>query len=103
MSSKAPSRIATRPVLLLLASTQLAAQQPAGATGTPAQGTPPTQGAPGAGRGGANRPRPYNQVVTDRAVSEGGGITVHKIEDRYLFELPDTLVNRDFLLVSRIA
>jgi hypothetical protein len=101
MPSRASSRIAA---LLLLASTQLAAQQPGGATGTtPQQGTPPTQGAPGAGRGGANRPRPYNQVVTDRAVSDGGGITVHKIDDRYLFELPDTLINRDFLLVSRIA
>ena len=100
MSSKASSRIAA---LLLVASSQLPAQQPGPATGTPQQGTPPTQGAPGAGRGGANRPRPYNQVVTDRAVSDGGGITVHKIEDRYLFEVPDTLVNRDFLLVSRIA
>jgi hypothetical protein len=99
--SKAPSRIAA---LMLLASTQLTAQQPAATGGPPPQqGTPPTQGAPGAGRGGANRPRPYNQVVTDRAVSDGGGITVHKVEDRYLFEVPDTLVGRDFLLVSRIA
>jgi hypothetical protein len=74
------------------------AQQPqgAGATQTPTQGQ-------GAGRGGQTRPRPYNQVVTDRAVSDSGGITVHKVEDRYLFEVPDSLVGRDFLLVSRIA
>ena len=85
--------------LLLLAGAQLPAQAP-GAAGAPPQGTPQTQGA---GRGGPIRPRPYNQVVTDRAVSDGGGITVHKVEDRYLFEVPDTLVGRDFLLVSRIA
>jgi hypothetical protein len=86
--------------LLLLASTQLPAQATGGATGAPPQGTPPAQGT---GRGGPTRPRPYNQVVTDRAVSDGGGITVHKVDDRYLFEVPDTVVGRDFLLVSRIA
>jgi hypothetical protein len=88
--------------LLILASAQLPAQTPGTATVAPAtQGNPPP--AQGAGRGGANRPRPYNQVVTDRAVSDGGGITVHKIEDRYLFEIPDTLVGRDMMLISRIA
>jgi hypothetical protein len=90
--------------LSVIAGTQLSAQT----GGAPAGGAPPagaqtpTQ-TQGAGRGGANRPRPYAQVVTDRAVSDAGGITVHKIEDRYLFEVPDTLVGRDFLLVSRIA
>jgi hypothetical protein len=84
--------------LLLLASSQLPAQATGAAA--PPQGTPPAQGA---GRGGPTRPRPYNQVVTDRAVSDGGGITVHKVDDRYLFEVPDTVVGRDFLLVSRIA
>lgn len=88
--------------LLIVASSQLSGQAPGTAAGTPpAQGNPTA--AQGASRGGANRPRPYNQVVTDRAVSDAGGITIHKIEDRYLFEVPDTLLGRDFLLVSRIA
>ncbi|HEX6944101.1 MAG TPA: zinc-dependent metalloprotease [Gemmatimonadaceae bacterium] len=91
-------------VLTAAIGASLGAQQPQG--GAPPAAGPgaqtPTQG-PGAGRGNANRPRPYNQVVTDRAVSDAGGITVHKIEDRYLFEVPDTLLGRDFLLVSRIA
>lgn len=77
---------------------QAAAQAP---QGTPGAQTP-TQGQ-GAGRGGANRPRPYSQVVTDRAASDTGVITVHRVEDRFLFELPDSVVGRDFLLVSRIA
>lgn len=86
----------------LVASLSLSAP---GAQATPTQGPAtqaPTQ-AQGAGRGGTNRPRPYNQVVTDRAVSDDGGITVHRIDDRFLFEVPDSLVGRDFLLVSRIA
>src|SRR5689334_15256318 len=93
--------------LLLLAGARLSAQATGPAPGAqtpggagPAQGNPPAQGA---GRGNANRPRPYNQVITDRAVSDAGGITIHKLDDRYFFEVPDTLVGRDFLLVSRIA
>jgi len=86
--------------LLLLASIQLPAQATSGAAGAPPQGTPPAQGA---GRGGPVRPRPYAQVVTERAKSDAGGITVHQVDDRYLFEVPDTLIGRDFLLVSRIA
>jgi hypothetical protein len=70
--------------------------------------TPPApagQGQAGEGQGGQQRrrPRPYAQVVTDRAVTDTGGITVHRVDDRWLFEVPDSLVGRDFLLVSRIA
>jgi hypothetical protein len=49
------------------------------------------------------RPRPYGQVITDRAKTERGGVTVHRVDDRWFFELPDSLVRRDVLLVSRIA
>ena len=75
-----------------------AAQQPAptvpATTGAPAaQGTPPTP----------RRPRPYAQVVTDRARTDRGGITVHRVDDRWLFEVPDSLVHRDFLFVTRVA
>lgn len=81
--------------LLVAIPLSLPAQPPAGA---------PPQGGQGPGRGGAaNRPRPYDQVVTDRAMSDSGGVTVHKVDDKYLFEVPDSLVGRDFLLVSRIA
>ena len=57
----------------------------------PAQGQPP------------RRPRPYNQVITNHAVSDPGGITVHRVEDRWFFEVPDSLARRDFLFVTRIA
>ena len=45
----------------------------------------------------------WSTVVPSRAHTERGGITVHKVDDRYLFEVPDSLMGRDFLLVSRIA
>ncbi|HYW30403.1 MAG TPA: zinc-dependent metalloprotease [Gemmatimonas sp.] len=78
-----------------------------------AQATPPAAGLPAAPAAGeapaatgatARRgPRPYAQVVTARALTERGGITLHKVDDRYFFEVPDSLLNRDFLMVTRIA
>jgi hypothetical protein len=55
------------------------------------------------GRGGRGGPRPYDQVITARAQSERGVIVVHKVDDRYFFEIPNDMLGRDFLLVSRIS
>jgi hypothetical protein len=84
-------------VLLPCLAAHAAAQQPAPAaspTGTgAAQGTPPVP----------RRPRPYAQVVTDRARTDRGGITVHRVDERWMFEVPDSLLRRDFLFVTRVA
>jgi hypothetical protein len=98
---------------LALPGAGLAAQQPTPnptAPATPPTGQPPVAGAaPAAGGAGAGgqaprrAPRPYGQVVTARAVTDAGGITVHRVDDRWLFEVPDSLAGRDFLLVSRVA
>ncbi|WP_306523609.1 DUF5118 domain-containing protein, partial [Gemmatimonas sp.] len=73
----------------------------------PAGGAPPAapvangaqEGAPAARRG----PRPYAQVITARARTEKGGISVHKVDDRFFFEVPDSLAGRDFLMVTRVS
>ncbi|WP_299824660.1 zinc-dependent metalloprotease [uncultured Pontibacter sp.] len=49
------------------------------------------------------KPKPYSEVVTAKAVTDDGLFKVHKIDDKYLYEIPDTLLNRDMLMVSRIA
>ena len=36
-------------------------------------------------------------------MTDAGGITVHRVDDRWFFELPDSLLGRDFLLVTRVA
>lgn len=63
--------------------------------------------AAGGGAGGnaqARRgPRPYDQVITAKAVTDDGLVQVHKVDDRWFFEIPDSIVGRDLLLVSRIA
>ena len=87
--------------LALTFSTTLAAQDPPAPT-QPA-GQPPAGGAAGAQQAAARRPRPYAQVIPERARTERGGLSVHRVDDRWFLEVPDSLLGRDFLLVSRIA
>jgi hypothetical protein len=53
--------------------------------------------------GPSNAPKPYKEVITSKAVSDGGLFWVHKVEDKYFFEIPDSLFNRDILVVNRIS
>ena len=47
--------------------------------------------------------KPYDEVVTDEAVSDDGLFTVHRVDEDLFFEIPDSLMGREMLLVSRIA
>src|SRR5687767_902262 len=49
---------------------------------------------PGASASTARRPRPYRQVITERAITDTGGITTHRVDDRWFFEVPESLVGR---------
>ncbi len=76
--------------------------QPTSPAGEPAQ-TP--QNSQNGGRGGAPRnagPRPYDEVVTAEAKSDLGVFTVHRIDDRVLFEIPKDALNREMLLAVEI-
>lgn len=48
-------------------------------------------------------PKPYKEVITSKAVSDAGLFWVHKLDDKYFFEIPDSLFNRDILVVNRIS
>jgi len=47
--------------------------------------------------------RSYQEVITSAASTTRGLFTIHKIEERYLFELPVSLLQRDLLIINRIA
>ncbi|MCC9167564.1 zinc-dependent metalloprotease [Pontibacter harenae] len=49
------------------------------------------------------KPKPYNEVITSKALTDDGMFKVHRIDEKYFYEIPDTLLNRDMLMVSRIA
>lgn len=50
-----------------------------------------------------NELKPYAQVITPEAKSSFGFLTVHKVDNNYFFEIPDSMLNRDILIVNRIS
>lgn len=62
--------------------------------------TPPAQ-KPAAGSGSG--PKAYKEVITKEAKTNTGFFKVHKVKDKYYFELPDSILNRDILVVNRIS
>jgi hypothetical protein len=51
----------------------------------------------------ANGLKSYKEVITAKAISDEGLFWVHKIDDKYFFELADSLFNREILVVNRIS
>ena len=48
-------------------------------------------------------PKPYKEVITDKAKTTKGLFTVHKVEDKFFFEIPDSLMGREIMTVTRIT
>jgi hypothetical protein len=71
----------------------------------PASGGAPTQlptGAPPMAQRAA-MPKAYKEVITDKAKTDEGLFKVHMVDDKWYFELPDSLLNREILVVTRIS
>jgi len=79
-------------VLHTIAQQKPATVPQAGITPTPI--TPPAQ-KPG--------PKPYKEIVTEKAVSHKGLFTIHKVEDKWYFEIPDSVLNREILVITRFT
>lgn len=48
-------------------------------------------------------PKPYADVITAKAKTDKGLFTTHKVDDKYFFEIPDSLLGREILVVNRIS
>jgi len=46
---------------------------------------------------------PYEKVINSRAKTDDGLFKVHRVDDRYFFEIPDSLLGREVLAVTRIS
>ena len=46
---------------------------------------------------------PYNKVITPKAITDEGLFHVHKVGSSYYFELPEEVMEKELLLVSRMA
>lgn len=63
----------------------------AGAAGLQGNATPKSQ------------PKPYKTVITDKAITKAGFFKIHKVDDKYFFELADSVMGREILVVNRIS
>lgn len=45
----------------------------------------------------------YTEVITAKAVSKPGLFTVHRVDDKYYFEIPDSLLEREVLFTTRLS
>ena len=48
-------------------------------------------------------PKNYADVITKKAKTSMGFFSVHKVENSYFLEIPDSMIGRDLLVVNRIA
>src|SRR5690606_17631237 len=51
----------------------------------------------------AAQPQDYRSVVTPAAQTDRGLFDVHRVGERILFEIPDSVLGRDMALMSRYA
>lgn len=47
--------------------------------------------------------KPYGAVITSKAVTQKGLFTVHRINERYFFEIPNSLLKKEILAVTRLS
>ncbi len=89
--------------LATFAAPSLSAQRPGG----PPTGPQVPGGAERPGNGARGQqpqgPKPYTEVVTDKAVSDTGVFIVHRIGDQLLFEIPRVQLGKQFLMAADLA
>ena len=56
-----------------------------------------------AGNEQLSAPRNFYNLMRNRSVIRKGLFSVHKVADNYYFEIPDSILGRDLLVVARIA
>ena len=47
--------------------------------------------------------KPFDKVITDKAITKKGLFTVHKVDDKWYFEIPDSLIGREFEMTTRYS
>ena len=54
-------------------------------------------------KGPTSGPQPYSKIITAKAKTQKGLFTIHKVNEDYFFEIPDTILNREFIAITRLA
>ena len=48
-------------------------------------------------------PKPYKKVIDSTAVTQKGLIDVHKVADKYLFEISESLIGKEIMTITRYS
>jgi hypothetical protein len=88
---------------LLLFSTGSYAQQPSLPASASAASTSATSTSAATAKKDAGGPKPYKEVVPASAQTSRGLFTSHKVDDKYFLEIPDSLMGREFMAITRIS
>ena len=87
-------------VVAVMATSLAVAQQRDSVPPVPRVGLPGLGGFAGVSRQG---PRPYKEIITDKAITKKGLFTVHKVDEKYYFEIADSVLGREILAVTRFS
>src|SRR5882757_633756 len=74
-------------LITVAVSAQTRPTMPAGTPGIPPAGMARPSSDSAAPKPG---PKPYRKVITEKAITTKGLLTVHKVEDKYYFEIADS-------------
>lgn len=85
--------------LCALGTTTSFAQQKKGTTPPPTAA--PTSAAPAAPK--KEGIKPFSEVITAKAKTKAGLFKTHRLDDKWYFEIPDSILNREMLVVTRLA
>ncbi|SNR75648.1 protein of unknown function [Maribacter sedimenticola] len=55
------------------------------------------------GKPSKDKIQPYSKVITKDAISDTGLFNTHMVDENHFFEIPDSLFNKEMLMVSRIS
>ena len=47
--------------------------------------------------------KPYSEVITAKAVTSHGLFATHRVDEKYYFEIPDSLLEREILFTTRLS
>ena len=48
-------------------------------------------------------PKPYKKVIDSTAITQKGLIDVHKVAEKYLFEISDSLIGKEIMTITRYS
>ncbi len=79
------------------------AQQPTAPASSSAASTSASSTSVAVPKKDASGPKPYREVITASAQSSRGAFTSHKIDEKYYLEIPDSLMGREFMAITRVS